>query len=306
MSSHCFIPGCKTGNGNTKKYNRRHGIKNAKLFSVPRDYELLRIWQKVIPRTDKIFSVKDKVCELHFSKDDLKTHFECLLPNGHLFQLERARSTLKPNAIPTTFPKLPEYSSCLKKIVSELQKKQSSMFLTLEDFKFHENLQMKKEISTANSETTCDENIKECTNSTADKTSIAVDNRDICDEDINICESDTNITDENTIIYTEVLSPIDKNADKKHLSEPEEITFNVLVKNLEAILKPNNLWSITEHGKFVMCAKWNKNYALEKRVVIDCNLNIKVYLKDKEVAAYNDTCLSDISDVSTILHLIDR
>ena len=57
----CFAPNCRSG---YKSNNEK-----CSLFRAPKDPELLKKWQHNIPRADRQLSVRDVLCEKHFTSD---------------------------------------------------------------------------------------------------------------------------------------------------------------------------------------------------------------------------------------------
>lgn len=63
----------------------------------------------------------------------------------------------------------------------------------------------------------------------------------------------------------------------------ETFTYSTLVTNLELMTKPSLLWGIATHDKFVMCANWDEDATLMKRIIIDCNLKIQVSIHELKI-----------------------
>src|SRR5258705_8765624 len=71
---------------------------------------MVKKWNKAIPRADKTLSVKDKVCEKHFDKEEILTHFaKLLMPNGTEIHEQMGVKKLKGGSIPHIFDDLPKY-----------------------------------------------------------------------------------------------------------------------------------------------------------------------------------------------------
>lgn len=73
MGRRCFVPNCKSGYKSSKE--------KVAVFSVPKDENLLNKWRKVIPRSDRMLSCKNFVCEKHFSSDDIVKEWFCGVNN---------------------------------------------------------------------------------------------------------------------------------------------------------------------------------------------------------------------------------
>lgn len=69
------------------------------MFMAPKDENLFNLWKEILPKTRE-FKKIDKVCERHFSKDDIMTTFDHVI-NGELMQMERGRPRLKPHVVPS-------------------------------------------------------------------------------------------------------------------------------------------------------------------------------------------------------------
>lgn len=105
MPFRCCVPSCSGnyGYGNAPK---------VAVFSFPEDENLKTAWLKAIPRANFTPSKYSKVCELHFSKEDIirdvtkvdKKSGEC--STSHL-----KRPHLNVNAVPSMFPNCPKYLS---------------------------------------------------------------------------------------------------------------------------------------------------------------------------------------------------
>lgn len=63
------------------------------------DMKIFAAWQKIL-YNKRMFRAKDKVCERHFEKDQILTHWDHKI-GGNIVQLQRDKPKLKPDAIPT-------------------------------------------------------------------------------------------------------------------------------------------------------------------------------------------------------------
>lgn len=96
MGRKCAVPHCYTG--------YRKCTEKAALYKVPDDDFFLSKWQDAIAREDRPINPKDYVCEKHFKDDDIlrKRIRKDIVENYQ-------RPRLKPDAIPSIFPDLPEF-----------------------------------------------------------------------------------------------------------------------------------------------------------------------------------------------------
>lgn len=96
---------------------------NSVFLFIHKSEEERRIWNKAIPRADKILEMTNTVCEVHFQYECVDKTYKTVLPDGTLFVMERGRPLLKPGSIPTLFPNLPKYlSSTIKKRKPPMQR----------------------------------------------------------------------------------------------------------------------------------------------------------------------------------------
>lgn len=64
----CFAPKCTSGyKSNNEKVS---------MFKAPSDVEKRKIWQKIIPRADRILTSQDVLCEKHFREGDIVKYIE--------------------------------------------------------------------------------------------------------------------------------------------------------------------------------------------------------------------------------------
>ncbi|KAH8010170.1 hypothetical protein HPB51_025605 [Rhipicephalus microplus] len=103
--THCFAPGCSSGYVTARKSGRQ-----VSLFSVPKDPERFKVWQRAVPRADKPLEATSVLCELHFDEQYLVRFFTHTI-NGETVRIPRDRPKLTDNAIPTVYPNVPAYLS---------------------------------------------------------------------------------------------------------------------------------------------------------------------------------------------------
>ncbi|XP_054718217.1 uncharacterized protein LOC129227652 isoform X2 [Uloborus diversus] len=94
-------------------------------------------------------------------------------------------------------------------------------------------------------------------------------------------------------------SLVAEDCEQSTVPEPKKINFYELVSSVDIIVVPSVFWGITVHANVMICAKWAKkeqNFCLERRVIIDEHLNVKVFLKEKEICdEYSIECAADVS-----------
>jgi THAP domain len=112
----CFVPGCVSGYKTCKV--------KASMFTPPTDPDLLIKWQRAIPRSDRVLTMKDRVCELHFDSKLIERKYSCVIA-GKIVELDRGRPTLRDNAVPHVFPNLPSYLT--KQITNKRKQRTSSV-----------------------------------------------------------------------------------------------------------------------------------------------------------------------------------
>ncbi|KAH8027999.1 hypothetical protein HPB51_012288 [Rhipicephalus microplus] len=81
--AHCFAPGCSSGYVSARKSDRQ-----VSLFSVSKDPERFKAWQRAVPRADEPLEATSVLCELHFDEQYLVRFFTHTingfeLPEGH-------------------------------------------------------------------------------------------------------------------------------------------------------------------------------------------------------------------------------
>lgn len=80
--------------------------------------------------------------------------------------------------------------------------------------------------------------------------------------------------------------------------------FNDLRDHFKEIEMPNQWWGVTSHCDFIGFVKWGDNYTVDRKVIINEKLDVKVFFKDKEVDPMVDVPTS-IENISDILKRID-
>lgn len=100
---HCFAPGCQTGYKWTKG-------RQPSLFSVPKDEEKRKLWERNLHRQDKSLDETCAVCELHFEPSCIITDYVHVV-NGEEVRIPRGKPELAPDAVPTVLPNAPAYLS---------------------------------------------------------------------------------------------------------------------------------------------------------------------------------------------------
>lgn len=82
------------------------------MFSFPNDEDTRKAWARAIPRENFVPSIYSKVCERHFSPDDILREASYIDDStGRTVTAPLSRLRLRPEAVPSIFPKLPEYIS---------------------------------------------------------------------------------------------------------------------------------------------------------------------------------------------------
>lgn len=254
---------------------------------------MLQIWKHVIPGSKTEFSITDKICELHFTEDYIIRFHELPVEDGKVIRMERTCAKLKPGAIPTIFEQFPRYSKNVQQIVDQMRKK-FPLHIPQMDIKlneqmenylriisevqkmsmFHDETGHEAEKSYSNSEHERSNSNENTISNLGSNEATFIDDELVVE---NSNESDVGFDEGEDVNSENINSDVIKiEVEEQGENKPDDITFDELVRNVNSISKPSISWSITCHGKFVMCAKWNKEYQPEKRVVIDRDLNIKV------------------------------
>ncbi|KAH8036243.1 hypothetical protein HPB51_020914 [Rhipicephalus microplus] len=103
--AHCFAPGCSSGYVSSRRSGQR-----VSLFSVPKEPERLKAWQRAVPRAYQVLDASSRICELHFDEQYIVRSFKHTI-NSVTVTILRNRPVLTSDAIPTVFPNLPQYLS---------------------------------------------------------------------------------------------------------------------------------------------------------------------------------------------------
>ncbi|XP_039275991.1 uncharacterized protein LOC111051552 [Nilaparvata lugens] len=99
----CCVPCCR---GN---YDAEHKVA---VFSFPKDENLKRLWIRSIPRKDYSYTSSSRVCEKHFSIDEIQRFTSAYdEKTGKIVTAPLKFPRLKPDAVPTIFPGCPKYMS---------------------------------------------------------------------------------------------------------------------------------------------------------------------------------------------------
>ncbi|KAL3256939.1 hypothetical protein MRX96_046558 [Rhipicephalus microplus] len=100
--NYCFAPGGRTG------YSRVQDAPQASLFSVPRDEERRKEWERNLHRAYKKLDEFSAACELHFEPRFVMKEFVPHI-DGKEVRIPRDKPMLSKNAVPTILPNLPQY-----------------------------------------------------------------------------------------------------------------------------------------------------------------------------------------------------
>lgn len=129
----CSVAGCKS--------NYRSQKETVSTFSLPSDEVLKKKWLRKIP-TDFSKLKKPIICIKHFSEDCIiKT--EQFIVDGEIKTFQRSVPKLKPNAVPSIFPNLPQYltkagPSCRRLCDAESENFEKAVIKSLEDYRQYE------------------------------------------------------------------------------------------------------------------------------------------------------------------------
>ncbi|XP_039288700.1 THAP domain-containing protein 11 [Nilaparvata lugens] len=99
----CCVPGCR---GN---YDAQTKVA---VFSFPKDENLKKLWISSIPRKDYTYTASSRVCEKHFSIDEVqRITSACDEKTGEFVTAPLKYPRLKRDAVPTIFPECRKYRS---------------------------------------------------------------------------------------------------------------------------------------------------------------------------------------------------
>ncbi|KAH7968152.1 hypothetical protein HPB52_006373 [Rhipicephalus sanguineus] len=107
---HCYAPGCRTGYSGVKV------TRKVSLFSVPKDEDRRKLWEKNLHRSDKPLDDQCAVCELHFEDRYILRDYIHVV-NGEEVRIPRGVPALTCDAVPTILPNAPKYLT--KKVPAE-------------------------------------------------------------------------------------------------------------------------------------------------------------------------------------------
>lgn len=99
---HCYAPGCRTGYAGVKTATK------LSLFSVPKDEERRKVWEKNLHRMDKPLDENCSVCELHFEERYILRDYVHIV-DGREVRIPRGIPMLRSDAVPTILPNVPKY-----------------------------------------------------------------------------------------------------------------------------------------------------------------------------------------------------
>ncbi|KAH7973922.1 hypothetical protein HPB49_007076 [Dermacentor silvarum] len=104
--THCFAPGCRTGYPGHRVENGR----KISLFSVPKEEDRRKEWERNLKRKDKPLAETSAVCEKHFAEHFVIRDYVHVI-GGNEVRIPRGRPALAAGAVPTLLPDLPAYLS---------------------------------------------------------------------------------------------------------------------------------------------------------------------------------------------------
>ncbi|XP_033220669.1 uncharacterized protein LOC117175173 [Belonocnema kinseyi] len=282
MGGHrCIAPNCKSGYDST----RSSGEKKV-FFCVPKN--AVESWQQAIKRTKKDLIVKPGhlVCQDHFLKDQIIWKKEVLAPDGSVMASEwYKKPKLKPGVLPSQFSKCPEPCSKAAKKPRRL---------------------LKRDFVTKNSEMS------------NKKTSGKLKHSDI----VKIFENDANeksaanVTED---FKKEKIFIIDGISDifPVHLNS-NKCLFDYLFKYEKSVSFPLGwIRNIVQTGELrvvvftqmiVRRENGSTNTICVKKVVVDDEMNITVFLSDREIKkseiGLTDNPISSINEIEGILSVM--
>lgn len=236
--------------------------------------EELERWRKAVQRHYKELKIGDKICELHFNQDEIIRHYETLLPDGTVWRIERSRVNLKNGAVPTIFPDSQNVTPCANN--SQATKQPNSQNVE----PCATNSQSTNQLNAQNSPRK--RKFSKSFNNAVTCTKVAKSYAKILPKSK---ENNLNENPKHSVVTVKVEDPeIPETIANENFEQPrialnemtETFTYSTLVMSLELLSKPSLLWGITEQDEYVMCANWDEDSTLMKRVIIDCNLKIQV------------------------------
>lgn len=119
----CIAPGCSSGyQSNPEKVH---------FFSVPKDENLLKLWQKAILRKDFIVKSSQSVCEKHFHNEDIFYEKILKTPDGTILGRSPYKcARLRKGALPSLFSGCPSYLSKTTTTRKSLKKRSLGIEIT--------------------------------------------------------------------------------------------------------------------------------------------------------------------------------
>lgn len=104
---YCFAPGCACSQTRNR---REHDGRRCSMFSVPRDQEMFRRWQRYTPprANGQRLTPNSALCERHFDPQFVQRYFEHTI-KGQVVRIRRGLPCLTPDAVPSIFPDSPSY-----------------------------------------------------------------------------------------------------------------------------------------------------------------------------------------------------
>ena len=139
MPQTCCAPGCDTGNRSEVK--ARNPDEKISLFKFPQEENRRKLWIARVPRKNWDVSKISYLflCEKHFHKDDFETGYRDAKRQYKTGKV-RQRKALKPHALPSLWPNLPQHLS--KPPVTN----RKTLFATSESRKVNEKNEMEKKM----------------------------------------------------------------------------------------------------------------------------------------------------------------
>ncbi|XP_077489629.1 uncharacterized protein LOC144100614 [Amblyomma americanum] len=119
MPNKCCVPQCR---GNYKTGPKVH------VFKFPQDKALQQSWIRAIPRKNFVPSEHSRVCEHHFTDDDIVREASYVDDaTGRVTTAELSHLRLRSGAIPSLFPGCPSYLSSTKTLREEPEAKRTRL-----------------------------------------------------------------------------------------------------------------------------------------------------------------------------------